>query len=109
MKRLLPELALSGHRNSGLSFDPRGSRFAIAPQVSGPISIFGVGNASAKTEARLAAIGGFGHDRAALAQILEMGKGRETGGAGQGRAQTHIDLGDERGDRLRALFKRIQD
>src|ERR1700691_3338177 len=62
-----------------------------------------------KTKGRLPAGRGFADHHSALAQILEMGKGRKAGGMRQGWVQADIDPGDERRNRLRAVLKRIQD
>src|SRR6204780_3600447 len=62
-----------------------------------------------ETEVLLAAGRPFADHHSALAQILEMGKGRKASGMRQGRVQADIDPGDERRTRPRAVGQRGQD
>ena len=64
---------------------------------------------SGKPEALVAAGRRLADHYSALAQVLEMGKGRKAGGARQGRVEPDIDPGDEGRNCLRAIAKRIQD
>src|ERR1700727_3331623 len=59
-----------------------------------------------ETEVLLAVGRRFADHHSALAQILEMGKGRKASGTRQGRVQADIDPGDERRNRPRAVGQR---
>ena len=52
---------------------------------------------------RLAVVLRLGDDQPALAEVFEMGEGREARGAGQRGIDPRVDLGDEGGNCLRAV------
>src|ERR1700677_2295053 len=86
------------------------------PLHSGALPLDGVRRSQSKTssllgetEVLLPAGRRFANHHPALAQILEMGKGRKASGMRQGWVQADIDPGDEGRNRLRAVRQRVQD